>query len=149
MDNKSQNVEERYWELLHWFDKHKTSSRVFYYLFQIITILFSALTPIVILAELDAPYNLLEAVLPAMAAIAASIQALFKFNETWVSRAEASERLKSEFIYYKSRIGPLYSENITQNQVVGNFLDRIEEINRLERSVWVSIQEKSRHEQEN
>ncbi|ELA3117903.1 DUF4231 domain-containing protein, partial [Vibrio vulnificus] len=149
MSRKCQNVEERYFELLYWFDSHKKSSMVSYYFFQVVVILFSTITPVVILIDLGEGYKWLEGLLPAVAALAAGIQSLFKFNETWVSRAEASERLKSEFVYFKSRIGVLYDDTIHVDKAAENFLNRIEEINRLERNVWVTLQEKSRSDKEN
>lgn len=147
MSMKCQNIEERYFDLLHWYESHKTTSRVSYYFFQILVILFSTLAPVILLIEIEG-YRWLEGLFPAVAALAAGVQSLFKFNETWVSRAEASERLKSEYVYYKSRIGALYAEGVSNDQAAENFLNRIEEINRLERSVWVTLQEKSRAEKE-
>ncbi|SHE67059.1 DUF4231 domain-containing protein [Vibrio gazogenes] len=142
MSTGNQIVEKRYNDLLSWYEEHKKLSRCCYYLLQVTVILFSVLTPVVMLVDELSSISWLAGLLPAIAAIAASIQTLFKFNETWISRAEASERLKSEFVYYQSRIGPLYSSDLAEEKVTANFLDRIEQINRYERTLWVSIQEK-------
>ena len=149
MSTPDQDVEERYHELLHWFEGHKSMSRISYYALQVIIIVFSALTPVIILIDVDDGNKWIEGLLPAIAAVAASMQTLFKFNETWVSRAEASERLKSEYVYFKSRIGSLYSSNLPKEKVLENFLNRIEQINRQERITWTSIREKSEQENEN
>lgn len=136
-------IEQRYKELNSWFERYKKRSCFYYYACQITVILCSALTPIAMMIfKSDGNWGV--AILPVIVVIVASIQTLFRFNETWVSRAEASERLKSEHTYYKSGLGTLYSSSLPEKEVLKNFLDKIEQINREERLSWASIQEKNR-----
>ena len=148
MNSRKDIIEERYQDLLSWYDKNKTNSRIFYYTFQVAVILCSALTPIVMIVVEPDELLWLKGLLPSIAAISASLLTLFKFNETWLSRAQASENLKSEYVFYKSRVGTLYSCDMPEDEAESNFLKRIEIINSAERTVWVSIRESTQIEEE-
>ncbi|MEB3339854.1 DUF4231 domain-containing protein [Okeania sp.] len=87
-------------ELLERYRTLRVEARFFYYLLQITTIIFSAVTPILVLVEKSetAPNWLkwLPVIFPAIAAIVASLSTAFSLEENYTSANEAIENLESE-----------------------------------------------------
>ncbi len=87
-------------ELIEDYKKTRVESRFFYYLLQIITIIFSGVTPLLVLVDkLDTGpvwLNWLPVIFPAIASIVASLSTSFPFEDNWLSANRATELLEAE-----------------------------------------------------
>ncbi len=87
-------------ELIEENKKVRSEARFLYYLLQIITIVFSGVTPLLVLVDkLDTGpiwLNWLPVVFPAIASIIASIATSFPFEDNWLSANRAVELLEAE-----------------------------------------------------
>ncbi|NEQ35252.1 MAG: DUF4231 domain-containing protein [Okeania sp. SIO3I5] len=87
-------------ELIEDYKKTRVQSRFFYYLLQIVTIIFSGVTPLLVLVDkLDTGpvwLNWLPVIFPAIASIVASLSTSFPFEDKWLSSNRAIELLEAE-----------------------------------------------------
>ncbi len=87
-------------ELIEEYKKTRVESRFFYYLLQIVTIIFSGVTPLLVLVDkLDTGpvwLNWLPVIFPAVASIIASLSTSFPFEDNWLSSNRAKELLEAE-----------------------------------------------------
>jgi len=87
-------------ELIEDYKKTRVQSRFFYYLLQIVTIIFSGVTPLLVLVDkLDTGpvwLNWLPVIFPAIASIVASLSTSFPFEDNWLSANRAAELLEAE-----------------------------------------------------
>ncbi|MEM1171705.1 MAG: DUF4231 domain-containing protein [Cyanobacteria bacterium P01_H01_bin.35] len=87
-------------ELIEDYKKTRVESRLLYYLLQIVTIIFSGVTPLLVLVDkLDTGpvwLNWLPVIFPAIASIVASISTSFPFEDNWLSANRATELLEAE-----------------------------------------------------
>ncbi|MGD1716935.1 DUF4231 domain-containing protein [Dapis sp. BLCC M172] len=87
-------------ELIQEYKKTRVESRFYYYLLQVVTIIFSGVTPLLVLVDkLDTGpvwLNWLPVIFPAIASIIASISTAFPFEDTWLSANRATELLEAE-----------------------------------------------------
>ncbi|MEQ8539365.1 MAG: DUF4231 domain-containing protein [Coleofasciculus sp. D1-CHI-01] len=87
-------------ELIEDYKKSRQTSRNIYYTFQMATIVFSGITPILVLVDkLDIGvvwFKWLPVIFPAVASIVASVVTSFPFQENWISANTAVELLEAE-----------------------------------------------------
>lgn len=87
-------------ELIEDYKKSRQTSRNVYYTFQMATIVFSGITPILVLVDkLDIGvvwFKWLPVIFPAVASIVASVVTSFPFQENWISANTAVELLEAE-----------------------------------------------------
>lgn len=86
-------------ELIDDYKKVRKTSRNYYYIFQISTIILSGVTPILVLVDKQEsiPYlRWLPVIFPALAAIVTSIATSFPFQERWVNANRTVEKLEAE-----------------------------------------------------
>ncbi|MEQ9672074.1 DUF4231 domain-containing protein [Coleofasciculus sp. G2-EDA-02] len=87
-------------ELIEDYKQSRQTSRNIYYTFQMATIVFSGITPILVLVDkLDigvAWFKWLPVIFPAIASIVASVVTSFPFQENWISANTAVELLEAE-----------------------------------------------------
>ncbi|MGD1804420.1 DUF4231 domain-containing protein [Dapis sp. BLCC M126] len=87
-------------ELIEDYKKTRIESRFLYYLLQIVTIIFSGVTPLLVLVDkLDTGpvwLNWLPVIFPAIASIVASLSTSFPFEDNWLSANRATELLEAE-----------------------------------------------------
>lgn len=87
-------------ELIEDYKKSRQTSRNIYYVFQMATIVFSGITPILVLVDkLDIGvvwFKWLPVIFPAVASIVASVVTSFPFQENWISANTAVELLEAE-----------------------------------------------------
>ncbi|NET62468.1 MAG: DUF4231 domain-containing protein [Symploca sp. SIO2E6] len=79
--------------------KVRQTSRNFYYIFQLSTIVLSGVTPILVLVDkqVDVPYlKWLPVICPAIAAVVTSVATSFPFQERWVNANRVVEKLEAE-----------------------------------------------------
>ncbi|NER22865.1 MAG: DUF4231 domain-containing protein [Symploca sp. SIO1C2] len=77
----------------------RKTSRNFYYIFQLSTIVLSGITPILVLVDkqVDVPYiQWLPVIFPAIAAVVTSVSTSFPFQERWVNANRVVEKLEAE-----------------------------------------------------
>ena len=90
----------------------RRQTKYLYYILQIITIIFSAVTPIVVLIEKSNPnpswLKWLPVILPAIASIIASLSTSFPFEDTWLSSRKALESLEAEKEKFLLGVSPGY-----------------------------------------
>lgn len=93
-------------------DNTRRKTKYFYYVLQIITIIFSAVTPILVLIEKSntTPVWLkwLPVILPAIASVIASLSTSFPFEDTWLSCKKALESLEAEKEKFLLGVSPGY-----------------------------------------
>jgi len=126
-----------------WFANHKKQARLLHHSSQVAVIAFGALTPVLIMiSESVSPPipKWLQALPAAIASIVAGLNAVFHPRENWVSRAVALEALKSELFKFKTRTSEFYSPEIDQQEVLDNFVQRIDRINQEELGNWRGLQ---------
>ena len=99
-------------KLIEDYKKSSRESRFYYYVFQIITIIFSGVTPLLILVDkLDTGpswLNWLPIIFPAIASIIATISTSFPFEDTWLSSRKAIESLEAEKEKFLLGVSPGY-----------------------------------------
>jgi Protein of unknown function (DUF4231) len=147
MDNSGNDIAERrkmamerYAGLLHWYERARDRSRIFFYLFQTLVIVLSAITPILILTT---DSKVLQALPPAIASVLAGLMGVYQFNEHWLRRSSAAEALKTECIKYETRAGKDYLETLSESQIIQNLVLRIESIQADAVSQWRRARELS------
>ncbi|MGK7942975.1 MAG: DUF4231 domain-containing protein [Microcystaceae cyanobacterium] len=101
-------------ELVSDYSKTRTNARNFYYFLQISTIIFSGVTPVLVLVDkLDtgsAWLTWLPVILPAIASIFASFSTSFPLENSWKEANQIVENLEAEQEKFSLRITKLYME---------------------------------------
>ena len=124
--------------MIKWYDTSKRTVRNLFFVSQVCIIVFSALTPVLILwSDLPKPLQALPA---ALASICAALNAVFRWRENWVLRAHTSEALKRELLKFKTRASDEYSADIDDQQALNNFVTRVESVSMNELSEWRVLQ---------
>jgi len=124
--------------LVEWYERNKRTPRILFYLSQVSTIVLGALTPVLILwSEVPKPVQALPA---ALASVAASLNAVFRWRENWAVRAYTSEALKRELVKFKSRATEEYYASLDDQKALSNFVNRIEQLSMNEVSEWRNLQ---------
>jgi hypothetical protein len=124
--------------MIAWYDRNKRIPRNLLYASQVSTIVLGALTPVLILwSDLPKPVQALPA---ALASIAASLNAVFRWRENWTLRAHTSEALKRELVKFQSRASEEYDANLDDQRALTNFVNRTERLSMDEVSEWRILQ---------
>jgi len=124
--------------MIDWYEKNKRVPRRFYYGSQVATIVLGAITPVLILwTDLPKPFQALPA---ALASIAAGLGAVFRWRENWVLRAQTSEALKRELAKFRARASQSYRYDLDGQQVLDNFVNRVESLSMSELAEWRTLQ---------
>lgn len=116
---------ERFQSLFEWYERTRTWSKLAFYVFQILVIVLSGMTPILILAT---DSKVTQAIPAALASILAGLMGVFQFSEHWTRRSATAELLKSELIKFETRATDDYSDNLSEADVIRNFVLKIEAI---------------------
>jgi len=124
--------------MITWYDKEKKNPRILFYSFQIIAIVFSAMTPIFILW--DQLPKAVQALPAALVSIAVALNAVFKWRENWALRAHTAEALKRELMKYRARASHKYSQSLSEQEALDNFVDAIDTLTMNEVTEWKKIQ---------
>ena len=124
--------------MIDWYDREKKNPRILFYSFQIIAVVFSAMTPIFILW--DALPKAIQALPAALVSIAVALNAVFKWRENWALRAYTAEALKRELMKYRARASQKYNQNLNEQEALDNFVDTINTLTMNEVTEWKNIQ---------
>lgn len=130
----------RYQSQIEWYEKTKNDARLRFYWGQTLVVVFTGITPLVILATNE---KWLQALFPAIASILAGVLAIWQFQDAWQRRAIAVEALKSEFVKFDTRSGDDYRPPITEDQAIEQFVLKIEHIVGNEVAEWQRQREKT------
>ncbi|MDQ3743965.1 MAG: DUF4231 domain-containing protein [Acidobacteriota bacterium] len=125
-------------KMIDWYEKNKRIPRRLYYTSQTATIVFSALTPVLILWT-EMP-KALQALPAALASIAAALAAVYRWRENWVLRAHTSEALKRELVKFRARASEHYRAGLDDQTALDNFVSRVESLAMGEVSEWRLLQ---------
>jgi hypothetical protein len=134
-EQRLQAAMERYEHQLQWYEVHASRDQLQFKAFQILTLVFTALTPVLIAFGGVAPG--IEAASSAVAAVCAGTAAVFNWKGNWVRFARTSELLKSERAYFETRTGT-YSLSLADDQALDAFMARIESAAQGETGEWVA-----------
>ncbi|MEG4302745.1 DUF4231 domain-containing protein [Microcoleus sp. D3_18a_C4] len=128
-------------ELIDDYKNTRETSRNIYYTFQLATVIFSGVTPILVLVDkLEPGQSLLKwlpVICPAVASIVASIVTSFPFQENWISANTAVELLEAEQEKFVLGVTPAYRcydvADAAQHQqmtkmAIENFINQVNEI---------------------
>ncbi|MHA1308997.1 MAG: DUF4231 domain-containing protein [Candidatus Heimdallarchaeota archaeon] len=91
---------------INFYKRQKDSNRIFFHIFQISTIIFSALAPILVLIE-QVPFWV-KIIPPISVAILVSIMSVFKFKDDWTRTSVVYMKLKMEYRLFALRISDQY-----------------------------------------
>src|SRR3990172_7949308 len=83
-ENFNKYLEERYNNQVKWYDEKSKSNQKIYKLLQWIIIIFTAITPILVLQR-EYYINIIAAVLAIIVAISAGSQKAFNYQENWIN----------------------------------------------------------------
>lgn len=133
IDERRTKALARYNSQVTWYEKTKTDARRLFYLCQTLVIVFSGITPVLILST-DSKFW--QAIFPAIAAILAGILGIWQFQEAWRRRALALEALKSEFVKFDTKSGDDYGSSVTEGQAIEQFVLKMESIIANEVADW-------------
>ena len=120
--------------LIQAYQRLKRNSRIRYQTAQILAIVFSGLTPVLILwTDLPKPLQALPA---ALAAIAAGLNGVFQWKENYIRFAFTVEAIQSERVKFKTRTTREYAAKLAEHEALENFVTRVETLVLREVSDW-------------
>jgi hypothetical protein len=133
---------ERCHDLIEMYRKLKLRNLIAYKVSVIVAIVFSGLTPVLVLWS-DLP-EVLQALPAALAAIATGLSGIFQWKENLVRYGYTKEALESERAKYKTRATEQYGSEVDDPGALDKFVTRVEGIYMAELSDWrTSIQQAS------
>ncbi len=125
---------ERYREEVQWYGRTKLAQRRAYQILQVCVIVFSGLTPILIL--IDQVPKPLQALPAALAGILAALLATFRLQENYVRFGYTIEALKSELLKYETQADPDYGPEVDAQKAFERFVSRMEGMIMAEVTDW-------------
>lgn len=135
-------IDERYNNQVKWYDEKSRSNQRIYKFLQWIIIIFTSITPILILQH-EYYLHVIAAILAITVAISAGAQKAFNFQENWINYRSTCEILKKEYFFYINKVQGY--ENITNPE--GLFLERVESIISKENVYWIATYNKKPEEE--
>jgi hypothetical protein len=126
----------RYDEQVTWYEDHAGRDQLKFKTFQVLTLFFSALTPVLLVFGGLAPG--IPAASSAAAAVCAGAIAVFNWRGNWVRFARTAELLKSEKALFDTRTSPAYAPRLADEEVLEAFMSRIEAAALRETGEWGS-----------
>jgi Protein of unknown function (DUF4231) len=119
---------ERVEDQLDWYDRKAIFNKNRFRLFQIITIIASAIVPIVNIYPIgDVQTRIISSILGGTIAIVTAITQLEKYQESWILYRTTHELLKKEKFLFKNNAGD-YNANLSEDDRNRLFVERIETI---------------------
>lgn len=147
--------------LIEYYKASQRLNRICYYIVQLSTIIFSGITPVLIVISTNSTNNLLpyldiiapwakwlSIILPALAAILASISTSIPLQRNWISSKITKENLEAELQAFRLGATDLYrvydatdsNEKKRKQKVLDNFIDRVNKIHLQEVTQWAQLQ---------
>lgn len=132
-------LDERYKNQVDWYDKKSMINQKKYNYIQFFLIIFSSLTPILIVIDFCQPINAYIKWSPVftsvIVAILTSVLKCFKYQENWINYRSTCETLKKEYYYYEAAINQ-YSDSEDKEAL---FVERVESLISRENTLWINI----------
>jgi len=116
----------RYDHEIQWYERLKRNQRRAYQFMQFCIIVFSGLTPLLIL--IDGFPKPLQALPAALAGMLTAIAATFRVRDNWTRFAYTLEMLKSEKFKFETRSTKDYGVNVDNQKALEKFVSRMEEL---------------------
>lgn len=113
-------------KLIAWYEKIKTRQRLAFQASQILIIVLSGITPILILVG-NIP-ELWQAVPPAIVTILVGLGGIFQWKENYLRFAYASQALQSERIRFDTRSSSDYNRQLEDEAALERFITRVDNI---------------------
>ena len=117
---------QRYQDEIEWYERVKTRQRRLHYLLQVSIIVFSGLTPLLIL--IDGTPKVLQALPAAVAGMLTALNATFRAHENYARFAFVLEALKSEKFKFETRSTQDYGVNVDEQAALERLVGRMEEL---------------------
>lgn len=130
----------RYLKEINWYDERANWNHRAYQIFQWTAIVFSALTPILVIIS-DGYIRWITVGIAAIVAIVTSALKTFKYQENWLNYRTTSETLKKEIHFYKAGIHGY--ENVDDKEAL--FVERVESLISRENTLWLVTHEKEEY----
>lgn len=145
-------------KLIEYYEDSQILNRSCYYIVQLSTIIFSGITPVLIvigtnknlphIAEVKPWADWLSIILPALAAILASISTSVPLQKNWINSKITKENLEAELQAFKLGATDLYrfygetgsDKTIREQNVLDTFIDRVNKIHIQEVTQWAQLQ---------
>ena len=124
-------LKERYEDQVTWYDKKSISFQKKYKFWQSLIIFTSAVTPVLVAAEISKwPVIAISAIV----AIGTTVIKTFKYQENWINYRTTCETLKKEIHFYQNSVG----EYKTAEDPEALFIDNVESFISRENTLWLS-----------
>lgn len=131
-------LEQRVQGQIAWYDKKSTRNKKWFYAMQLLTIISSALIPLLVgYSEKFEMLKYIGGAMGAAVAILSGILALKKYRENWRIYRASAESLQREKLFFLNRVEPYDATDDDQNFKL--FVRRIEEVMSSENALWASV----------
>jgi hypothetical protein len=120
-------------DLIHWYDRHATSARIFYCSIKVTQIVLAAAVPVA--AGLDLP-KLIIGSLGGLIVVLEGIQQLYRFHDNWVRYRWTTAAMQREKALWTVRAG----DYATADRPEAQLAVRIEDLCSREATQWVALQ---------
>jgi len=137
-------IETRYKKQIEWYDNEAIKNQKLYKIFQWITLVLAAFTPILIILG-EGWVKWLAVAVAVLVAISIAALKTFKYQENWINYRTTCETLRKEHHYYKA--GTQAYESVEDKKAL--FVDRVEALISREHTLWLTThQEKKQKERD-
>jgi hypothetical protein len=116
----------RYEAEIEWYEKAKRNQRRLRQLLQSSVIVFSGLTPLLLL--IDNVPKFVQALPAATAAILAALNAAFRVSENYARFSYTLEALKSEKFKFETKAAEIYGTKVNDQKALERFVSKMEEL---------------------
>lgn len=129
-------IENRYDIEVEWYSKKAIQNKKRYEILQVMIIIFTIITPVVIVLELTFNHELayISLIFSVIVAISTSFLRTFKYHDNWINYRNVCETLKKEIHLYSAHADE-YSNAIDPESL---FVKRVESLISRENTLWVS-----------
>jgi hypothetical protein len=122
--------------MLAWYETHLGRARLWYRLFNTLTVVLAAATPVLILWQPTGISPIWQAAPAALASLFATLIGSYRWREDWIRYAVAAETLRSERSKYLTRTTQDYGLALSASEAFDNFVFRMESLAISEVSEW-------------
>ncbi|HTS70639.1 MAG TPA: DUF4231 domain-containing protein [Terriglobia bacterium] len=124
---------ERYQKQIEWYARKARSYRKLYYAFQWPLIVFSAITPVLVVIG-GSWQKWLAVIISALVAIGTTALKTFQYHELWINYRTVCETLRKEIYYYRAKLASYAGASDPEV----TFVERVEAMISGENTLWVS-----------
>ena len=129
---------ERYYDQCAWYDQKAGINKRWYYYFQTLVIVLSALTTLTVAMGVYFQqftwFRLVALTTASIVTVLASLQKIYRFQEQWIDYRNTAETLKKEKHLYDARLSGYATANCAEQL----FVERIESLISRQNTLWVA-----------